>query len=86
MVNESDFQVNATENEIINNLKKRIEEYEIMLNHYKSQVEPIEIKFCNNSSMRLYEVIKILFQINNDFNYIRLIQSLIARQSLRKLT
>lgn len=85
MVNESDFQVNATENETINNLKKRIEEYEIMLNHYKSQVEPIEIKFCNNSSMRLYEVIKILFQ-TNDFNNIRLIQSLIAKQSLRKLT
>ena len=85
MFNESDFQVNATENETINNLKKRIEEYEIILNHYKSQVEPIEIKFCNNSSMRLYEVIKILFQ-TNDFNNIRLIQSLIAKQSLRKLT
>ncbi len=44
MINECDFQINASENEII-------------LNHYKSQLEPIEIKFCNNNSIRLHEVI-----------------------------
>ncbi len=57
MINESDFQVNTSENEVIKQLEKRIEQYEIMLSHYKSQQEPIELKMCNNNSMRLYEVI-----------------------------
>jgi len=57
MINECDFQMNSSENEIIKQLEKRIEQYEIIVNHYKSQLEPIEIKFCNNNSIRLHEVI-----------------------------
>ena len=57
MINECDFQVNTSENEIIKQMEKRVEQYEIMLCHFKSQQEPIELKMCNNNSMRLYEVI-----------------------------
>ena len=66
MINECDFQVNTSENEIIKQMEKRVEQYEIMLSHFKSQQEPIELKMCNNNSMRLYEL-NFVFKKKNYF-------------------